>query len=125
MEIIESDFRQVNFSKIGRYNIYLFDGPHEWQDQLDGVVMAQPALDDVHVLVVDDWNWSQVREGTFEGIKRSSLDVLYSIEVRTTQDDSLPTARREKSDWHNGYFMSVVHKAGRRAGGTEEAPAPL
>lgn len=105
---IEQDFRQQDFAAIGKYNIYLFDGPHEFQDQLDGVTMAQPALDDEYVQIVDDWNWPQVREGTVAALTSLRLRIVYGIEVRTTQDGSHPQIAGAESDWHNGYFIAVL-----------------
>jgi hypothetical protein len=58
--VIEKDFRQVDYSSIGKYNVYFFDGPHEEQDQYDAVI-AQPALDLTYILIVDDYNYSKVR----------------------------------------------------------------
>ena len=58
---IEGDFRRTDFNSIGRFNIYLFDGPHEEQDQYDGIMMATPALDRRVILIVDDWNWAASR----------------------------------------------------------------
>src|SRR5271155_210084 len=65
---LEQDFRKVDFHSIGDFNIYLFDGPHEETDQCQGVTIAQPALLDPFILIVDDWNWRPVRIGTFRGL---------------------------------------------------------
>ena len=43
---LEQDFRAVRYDRIGTFNIYLFDGPHEERDQYDGIALAQPALTD-------------------------------------------------------------------------------
>lgn len=108
---IENDFRQVDFSRIGKFNVYLFDGPHEEKDQYDGVVVAQPALEDVYTLIVDDWNWPAVRKGTFRALEDMGASVMCSIEIRTTQTDSHPKLEAfEKSEWHNGYFLAVCRK---------------
>jgi hypothetical protein len=115
LRLIDSDFRKVDFGGIGTFNVYLFDGPHERTDQRDGVWFARGALDEYCVLIVDDWNWSKVRDGTFDGIRDAGLTVLYSIDIRTTDDDTLPAVRTGESDWHNGYFISVVRKARRAA----------
>jgi len=108
--MLTEDFRRVDFSRLGRFNVYLFDGPHSRDDQYDGLAMAQPALDDEFVLVVDDWNWSQVRQGSFDAVRDLGLQVLYGIEVRTTLDDSQPECVRQHSDWHNGYWLAVIRK---------------
>jgi hypothetical protein len=73
VSFLECDFRDVNFHGIGRFNIYFFDGPHDSKSQCDGIVLAQPALDDRFILIVDDWNWRYVRDGTLEGMRRSKL----------------------------------------------------
>ena len=109
---MESDFRAVDFSAIGRFNIYMFDGPHAEADQYDGVRLAQPALDDSYVLVVDDWNWEQVRAGTFRALVEAGSAIEMAIEVRTTADNSHPTVAFTDSDWHNGYFIGVIQKRG-------------
>ena len=107
---IESDFRKADFGAIGPFNVYLFDGPHSRQDQYDGVRLAQPALADTFVLIVDDWNWDQVRSGTFDAITDEKLRLHLSVEIRTTRDNSHALQSMEHSDWHNGYFLCVCRK---------------
>ncbi len=108
--MLTADFRAVDFARLGCFNVYLFDGPHERQDQYDGVVRAQPALDEEFVLVVDDWNWEAVRSGTFDAVRDLGLQVLLGIEIRTTLDGSHPAIARQQSDWHNGYWLAVLQK---------------
>src|SRR5271165_5610523 len=73
VSFLEKDFRQVDFGSLGTYNVYLFDGPHAEIDQYDGVMLAQPALADEFVLIVDDWNWPEVRQGTLRAIRDLGL----------------------------------------------------
>lgn len=107
---LEQDFRRVDFRSIGHFNIYLFDGPHEEEDQYHGVTLAQPALLDPFVLIVDDWNWRSVRIGTFRGLVDAGCHVESSIEIRTTVNNKHPVVANSASDWHNGYFLAVVRK---------------
>jgi hypothetical protein len=109
-DVIESDFRSVDYRRIGRFNIFLFDGPHEERDQYDGIMLAQPALDDHLTLIVDDWNWRQVRLGTFRAIVDGGWSVEASIEIRTTRDNTSPKVEGKESEWHNGYFLAVLRK---------------
>jgi len=107
---IESDFRSVDYNNIGKYNIYLFDGPHERKDQYDGVIYAQPCLDDDFILIVDDWNWLGVRQGTLEALEEIA-EILFRIDIRTSQDDTAADPpHHEKSDWHNGVFIAACKK---------------
>jgi Methyltransferase domain len=112
VRLIESDFRAVDFFALGKFNIYLFDGPHKYADQYDGLEMVLPALEERFVLIIDDWNWEKVREGTRRAMQANRVSPLYSIEIRTTLDDSYPADAYETSDWHNGYFFCVAARDG-------------
>jgi len=105
-KLIDSDFRAVDYSSIGTYNVYMFDGPHSEQDQYDGVAIAQPALDDRFILIVDDYSASEVQRGTQNAIQALGLTIEASLEVITPH--GAPT--NETSDWHCGYYIAVIKK---------------
>lgn len=109
-DFLESDFRTVDFAALGAFDVYLFDGPHEEADQYDGVMLAQAALAPRHLLIVDDWNWRAVRNGTFRALLDLGCRIEASIEIRTSLDDTIPELAHEESDWHNGYFLAVLGK---------------
>ena len=109
-KFIEKDFRAVNYAQLGKFNVYVFDGPHTEDDQYDGVVLTQAALDTRYFLIVDDWNWMKVRIGTLRALRDLKCTIEYAIELRTTLDNTHPKVASEKSDWHNGYFISVIEK---------------
>jgi hypothetical protein len=117
---IEADFRQVDYGRLGSFNIYFYDGPHAEADQYDAVRLTQAALAATHILIVDDWNWLDVRVGTLRGLADERLQVPFSIEIRTTQDNSHPVRDDSRSDWHNGYLLCVC----RKRGAVEAEPAP-
>ena len=107
---IEKNYREVDFRHLGLFNVFLFDGPHTYEDQFDAVMMADPALEPCFVLIVDDWNWEEARRGTMDAIRKRKYRIGYMIEVRTSRDNNLPTLRGENSDWHNGYFIAALAK---------------
>lgn len=109
-DIIEQDFRAVDYNDIGLFNVYLFDGPHAEKDQYDGIMIVQPALANPFILIVDDWNYRRVRLGTFQALLDARCRVEASIEIRTTRNNSDPRLTGRDSDWHNGYFIGVVNK---------------
>ena len=113
LRVVESDFRKVDFSSLGCFNLFLFDGLHEEADQYDGIIVARPALEKSFVLIVDDWNWRSVRIGTFRALIDAQYSVICSIEIRTTSDNSHPRLSGKKSDWHNGYFISALETRDR------------
>ena len=113
IEIIETDFRQVDFAQLGQFNVYFYDGPHQERDQFDGLRLALPAMDERFVFIVDDWNWPAVRSGTLGAIEQLHLALEFSISVRTTLDGSHPSHSgfdAKTTDWHNGYFFAVLKK---------------
>jgi hypothetical protein len=110
---VEQDFRAVDYGSIGSFNVYLFDGPHSERDQYDGIMLPQQALADTFLLVVDDWNWFQVRVGTFKALKHVGSRIQCSIEIQTSLDNSHPQIWGSDSDWHNGYFIAVICRSSR------------
>ena len=110
-KFIESDFRKINYNKVGKFNIYVFDGPHEIKDQYDGIAIVQPSLDDIFILIIDDWNTPHIRQGTLEVINDLNIKIISKIEIMTTQDNTMPKLFQcQFSDWHNGYLIAVCQK---------------
>ncbi len=110
ISFLEQDFRAVRYDAIGKYNVYLFDGPHIEKDQFDGLAIAQAALDEKYILIIDDWNYPPTQAGTKKALKELGLKLDYAMEIRTTLDGSFPKALGPISDWHNGYFLAVLSK---------------
>ncbi len=108
VEFIEEDFRNVDYCNIGSFDIFFYDGPHEEIDHYDGILIPQPAMKQEYFLIVDDWNWLQVRIGTIRALSDSNSTIQFAIEILTTQDDT--HTARSRSDWHNGCFLAVVKK---------------
>lgn len=106
LQLIEEDFRKIDYSSIGKFNVYMFDGPHEDIDQYEGITMVQNALDDVYVLIVDDYNNESIRISSLKALEDLNSKILSSIEIITPY----PGDRMETSNWHNGYFMAVIKK---------------
>ena len=117
VSFLEKDFRAIDFTTFGatfgKFNVYLFDGPHDFIDQYDGVMLAQPVLEQRNIQIVDDWNWSAVREGTQKAIADLGLRTEFRTEIRTSMDETAPEpppGGHKNSDWHNGYFIAVLSR---------------
>lgn len=113
VNVINDDFRSVNYSTIGKFNIYLFDGPHERQDHHDGLMMVRPALENTTIFIVDDWNWADIRDGTYAAIAALGAKIEYSASIYTNENGAHPAEHdqlvNQNSDWHNGYFIAVLN----------------
>lgn len=111
-KFIESDFRKINYNEVDKFNIYVFDGPHEIKDHYDGVAIVQPSLDDIFILIIDDWNLEEVRKGTFNAFGDLGISIISKIDIKTTQNNVMPKLfHSHYSDWHNGYFIAVCKKS--------------
>jgi len=107
---IESDFRDIDYNNLGKFNVYMYDGPHEHDDQSDGLRMVLPALDDMFIWVVDDWNWPDPKNGTIDALTNVDVEVIAGIEIHTTDDLTHAKVSHEQSDWHNGYYIAILKK---------------
>ena len=51
-----------------RFNVYLYDGPHEEERHAAELAIAWPHLADEFLYIVDDYSWPQVRAGCGAGL---------------------------------------------------------
>jgi len=108
---IESDCYKVDVSKLPKFNIYMYDGDHSQESHYKALFHYYDCLDDVFIFIVDDWNWLEVRNGTFEAIKNLDLKILYQTAVRTTNNNTHPFWRTpEQRTWHNGIYVAILKK---------------
>ena len=108
LNIHNCDFRVFDYSVLKPVDICLYDGPHHREDHFDAVNIIQTAVNKKYILIVDDWDWLQVRQGTMAAIKKLNLKIVSSLEIRTTLDDTSPIINGKNSDWHNGYCFFVI-----------------
>jgi Methyltransferase domain len=108
---IEADCFKVDTSNLPKFNIYMYDGNHSDENHYNALVHYYNCLDNMFVFIVDDWNWENIRTSTMESIKKLNLNILYSNELRTTQDN---THSKEgdpgKIAWHNGIYFAILQK---------------
>lgn len=119
VEILDMDFRDFDFTNKGKFDVYFYDGNHAEQFQCDAITRCPPIIDDVALIIIDDWNdwpthftgefdgqtyYSHIKVGTYRGFKESGLKILYKIEVETGENPF------GVSDWHNGYGIFLVSK---------------
>jgi hypothetical protein len=81
-------FDRVDYSSLGRFNIFLFNGPQTKFDQYDGIMIARQVLEKSFITIVDDPIWRQVRFGSFRPISDAGYSIACSVEIRTTEDNT-------------------------------------
>lgn len=101
----------IDVSKIGPFNIYMFDGEHTYDDHYKSLPHYLNCLDDVFIFIVDDWNIDTVRVATNTAIKDFKLQTLWEKEIRLTFDNSHTPHDIATESWWNGIYICVLQKA--------------
>jgi hypothetical protein len=85
--------------KIG---FYLYDGAHDYENQLEGLKIAEPFLADDALIIVDDTNWPDPYQATMDFMEASLNEWEIILDVKTASNGH-PT-------WWNGIL--VIKKGG-------------
>ena len=110
-KFIESDCYKVDVSTLPKFNIYMYDGNHSKDSHYKALVHYYDCLDNMFVFIVDDWNWKDVRTGTYDSLKKLNLNVLYEKEIKTTNNDTHPPLGSYlQTQWHNGIYVAILQK---------------
>lgn len=111
-QLLESDCWKVKTEKIKKdFNIYLYDAGHEEEDHYKAVTYYYNNLQDNFIFIVDDWCWSDVRDGTWRGIKDMNLKVRFCHEVFVSEEEKVNFPNHPGRDtWWNGVAIFVLEK---------------
>ena len=94
-------FEQIHTEPIG---FYIYDGEHSYENQLRGLLVAEPFFADDCIILVDDINWLEPRQATMDFIDQSDNEYEFLLD-RTTCGNEHPT-------WWNG--IMVLQRAKKR-----------
>lgn len=114
--LLNQAFETFDPTPYGPFNVYMYDGYHDEESQYQGIKKIAPCLEEISLVIVDDWNDNEFFEveykgvvypsrekaGTYRAFDESNLEVLYKIEVETGENPMFP------SPWHNGYGIFLV-----------------
>jgi hypothetical protein len=80
----EMDYRRY-FAKVhrGQVGFYVYDGGHTYEDQLEGLQVAEPYFSDGCIILVDDINYAAVRHATEDFIEQSRTSYQVILEEPT------------------------------------------
>jgi len=104
VKFIESDCFKVDVASLPKFNIYLFDGEHTYEDQYNALAYYYNCLDDIFIYIADDWNYETVRKGTQDAITNLKLNVLYEKEIFTEYNGV-------NDGWWNGMGIMILKKS--------------
>lgn len=107
---LEGDCWVVDANKLPKFNIYLYDGGHKEEDHYKALTHYIQCMDDIFIFIVDDWNWKEVRDGTYRAIKDLNLERLYEHEIKLTNDNTHTPKDIAGKTWWNGIYICVLKK---------------
>jgi Methyltransferase domain len=114
-EFFDMDYEEyLSTRHEGPIGLYFYDGDHAYEHQLRGLQVAEPFFSDDCMVLVDDANWPEPYDATYDFIARSEREYEIVIDART--------ASGEHPTWWNG--LIVFRATGRRRGGPPPAPSP-
>jgi len=110
VNFIEKDCWDVDINELPNFNVYFYDGHHSEESQFKALDLYRDCLDDQFILIVDDWNWENVRKGTYRGISKNNMKIIYQHELYTNDKNEHATLSFKYSMWHNGLVALVIQK---------------
>ena len=110
VHFLEGDFKLLDVATLPKFNIYLFDGGHDYEDHVLALWHVIDCLDDVFIYIIDDWNWISVREGTKFSLHQYDCTILHGVEIRMTTDDTHTEHTVAKEEFWNGVCVLLVKK---------------
>jgi hypothetical protein len=85
------------------FNVFFYDGEHSEENQRRAITESLPLLGDRFILIVDDWNWPEVRKGTMVGIEMSGLTI-------EDMHEEITGFNGVRETWWNGIAVMGVRK---------------
>lgn len=87
-------------SQYATFDVFLYDGNHGFAQTADAIELYHEFMADEYILIMDDWNESNVRSGTFSA--------LYDIKFRVLEQHL--TEKNGSPDYWNGIAVLKVTK---------------
>jgi predicted O-methyltransferase YrrM len=102
---IEQDCFTINPSifKTG-FDLYFYDGRHNYEDQFKALTHFYPAMKNEFVFMVDDWNNGPVKAGTMDAIQYLNLEVVEMVERHHS-------TMKDKENWWCGVAVFKLKKS--------------
>jgi hypothetical protein len=105
----DATIREIR-KRVGSFNIYLYDGCHKRESHTKALTRLIGLMDSTFIFVVDDWNWSYVRQGTYDAIKALGLRIVHRNEIILTRNDQHTELNLAAATWWNGICVFVLAK---------------
>jgi hypothetical protein len=103
--VIDNDCWKININEIdNKFNVYLYDGGHEYEDHYKAISKFYTKLEENCIVLVDDWNWEAVRNGTMNAFNDLNINVKFKYEIFTPE----PHYELGVTNWWNGIGVFII-----------------
>lgn len=104
-KFIESDCFQTDLTLFANpINLYFYDGDHSALSQEMAFTYFNEIFDNSFIAIVDDWNWSEVKEGTYNAFKQLGYTIVFETELPASYPG-------DNDNWWNGIYIALIRKA--------------
>jgi len=86
-------------------DMFLYDAGHSAEETENGITYFKQFMADEFILLVDDFWWATVQEGTWKGIQKAGLNVVWAA----TLDNGIRSSCASNG-WWNGYSVFLIRK---------------
>jgi len=108
LNFIESDCFKLDINtikeKIGNIDIYMYDGNHSQESHKKAITYYYPIMSKYSIIIIDDFSYPTVYNGTYEGITESGLIIHEKFVLETYSE------KGGKDTWWNGIGVFVCEK---------------
>lgn len=104
---IENDCFSIDISNLGKFNIFLYDGNHTYESHYKSLSYYYDIMDDIFILIIDDWNWDIVREATMNSINDLELEIIFNKSIILSENN---ITTHDKETWWNGISVFLLKK---------------
>ncbi len=94
----EVDLKEV----ISPIDMYVYDGSHDAISQEKAFTYYRDIFADEFISVIDDFDWEEVKTGTYNGIEKANLEIVYEQILKGGDHDN-------DGAW-NGYGIFLLRK---------------
>ncbi len=102
-KFIHKDSFEVDIKEVLSPNdFYIYDGSHDAESQEKAFTYYVDTMADEFITVVDDFDWEDVKKGTYNGIKKANLEILFEHILVGNDHDN-------EGAW-NGYGIFLLRK---------------
>jgi precorrin-6B methylase 2 len=99
---INKDCFAVDLSTLPKFDVYFYDGGHTEEAQEKALTYFDPVLKDKCIIIIDDWNWPDVQNGTSKALQKLGYKIEHRVEFTNGGNDG--------SHWWNGLLILLINK---------------